>query len=528
MPDQVLDAPMGTPVVPGPARDRSRRTSTSAARRRKVFASLGGSTVVLAAASTAVAPLRPVAIVVAIVTVGYVAAVARTRHLAVQREMARAFGGPDGSFDWAAFEEPGERPMTEDEKLVAATGGGPFAAVQFALAYLVGWVLTPVAIAIHLLAGDRRDLEGDGALARIVALQRRGRAHSFRALAVSLATTAGVTAVGGLTGMLATPAASAAPAPGSYTVRAGDTLATIAATHGTTVSALVAANHLSDPNLIYPGQVLLMGGGGTATTTPAASGGSYTVQAGDTLGSIAARYTTTWEALASANHIADPNVIFVGEVLSVNGSASPATATTTVPPTAGSGSYTVEPGDTLGSIAARYGTTWEALASANHIADPNVIFVGEVLSVDGSAAPVATTPAPSTPTTPSTPVTSAPSGSSLGARALAVALEQLGKPYQWAGAGPNSFDCSGLVMYAYDAVGVSLAHYTVTQYDETTRISESQLQPGDLVFYGGSAPSHVAMYDGNGNVVTADTTGTPVRVEPMTWDGTPSGFGRVG
>ncbi len=75
---------------------------------------------------------------------------------------------------------------------------------------------------------------------------------------------------------------------------------------------------------------------------------------------------------------------------------------------------------------------------------------------------------------------------------------------------------------------MSLDHYSVSQYEETTRISESELEPGDLVFWGGSEPYHVAMYDGNGNIVVADQTGTPVRVEPMTWDGTPSGFGRVG
>ncbi|MCU4185320.1 LysM peptidoglycan-binding domain-containing protein [Acidiferrimicrobium sp. IK] len=529
MPDQVLDAPIGTPEVPATNRLRRRGPAAGVARRRKVLAGLMGATVVSAGAGIALAPLRWVAVGCALLAVGYLAAVARARHRAVQREMARAFGAPGGGFDWAAFERPGDAPMTEEEKLVAATGAGPFAIVRFALAYLLGWVLTPVVIAIHLLAGDRRDLEGDGALARIVALQRRGRAHSFRALAVSLATTAGVTAVGGLAGMAAAPAASAAPAPGTYTVRAGDTLGAIAAANGTTVAALAAANHLADPNLIYPGQTLVLQGG-AAAATPSASASSYTVQAGDTLGSIAARFATTWEALAAANHIADPNVIYVGQTLSVSGAsaATPAAGGAQAAPasvSSSTGSYTVQAGDTLGSIAARFSTSWESLAAANHIADPNVIYVGETLSLNGAAA----SPAPSSPSPAPSPAPAAPAPSgSLGARALAVALDQVGKPYQWAGAGPATFDCSGLVMYAYDAVGVHLAHYTVTQQSETSRISESELQPGDLVFYGGAAPSHVAMYDGNGNVVTADTTGTPVRVEPISWDGTPTAFGRVG
>ncbi len=464
MPGQLIDAPVTTDSRPL-GRDRTRRPTGSAARRRQVFAALATATVLTGALSVVLSSLKWVAAAAAVLTIGYVAAIARARHLAVQREMARAFGAPGGGFDWAALAEPGETPMTAEEKLVAVTGGGPLTVVRFAFAYLLGWVLTPVAVAIHLLAGDRRDLEGEGVLARIVALQRRGRAHSFRALAVSLATTAGVTAVGGLTGMVAAPAASAAPAPGTYTVQPGDTLATIAAAHATTIEAMVAANHLADPNLIFPGQVLVVGGGASVTSG----------------------------ALAGA----------------------------------GSGSYTVQAGDTLGSIAGRFGTTWEALAAANHLADPNVIFTGDVLSVDGSAVgTVAASPAVPSPAAP--PSAAPPAASSLGAGALSVALQQLGKPYQWAGAGPNSFDCSGLVMYAYEAVGVSLAHYTVTQQAETARITESQLEPGDLVFYGGAAPSHVAMYDGNGNVVTADTTGTPVRVEPITWDGTPTAFGRVG
>ncbi|MGH9065707.1 MAG: C40 family peptidase [Acidimicrobiales bacterium] len=101
----------------------------------------------------------------------------------------------------------------------------------------------------------------------------------------------------------------------------------------------------------------------------------------------------------------------------------------------------------------------------------------------------------------------------------------MGKPYVWGGSGPYGFDCSGLVMYAWAAAGVSLPHYTVSQYDATSRISESDLQPGDLIFYEGLG--HVAMYVGGGEVVVADTTGTPVRIESMYYDGTPVGFGRV-
>jgi cell wall-associated NlpC family hydrolase len=85
-------------------------------------------------------------------------------------------------------------------------------------------------------------------------------------------------------------------------------------------------------------------------------------------------------------------------------------------------------------------------------------------------------------------------------------------------------------MYAWAHAGVSLPHYTVSQYEDTTRISRGQLQPGDLVFYdggGGPQPGHVTIYIGNGEIVTADSPGTVVRVEAVDWDGSPMGYGRL-
>jgi cell wall-associated NlpC family hydrolase len=111
-----------------------------------------------------------------------------------------------------------------------------------------------------------------------------------------------------------------------------------------------------------------------------------------------------------------------------------------------------------------------------------------------------------------------------------VALEQLGKPYVFGGSGPSAYDCSGLVTYAYAAAGVSLFHYTVDQFDDTAPISESQLLPGDLVFYNtgaGAQPGHVAMYIGGGSVVASNHQGTNVQTQSISWDGTIMGFRRV-
>jgi len=104
-----------------------------------------------------------------------------------------------------------------------------------------------------------------------------------------------------------------------------------------------------------------------------------------------------------------------------------------------------------------------------------------------------------------------------GAAAVRVAEQQIGKPYVWGGAGPDSFDCSGLVMWSYDQVGVHLDHWTGYQWNEGAHISTAKLRPGDLVFfaYDTSRPStihHVGMFIGNGEMVEAPYTGADVRI----------------
>jgi len=95
-----------------------------------------------------------------------------------------------------------------------------------------------------------------------------------------------------------------------------------------------------------------------------------------------------------------------------------------------------------------------------------------------------------------------------------VALAQVGKPYVWAGAGPDVFDCSGLTLYAWRAAGVSLSHSAADQYASLPHVSRDQLQPGDLVFFG-SPIHHEGMYVGGGMMVNAPQTGENVRVVPI-------------
>jgi peptidoglycan DL-endopeptidase CwlO len=107
-------------------------------------------------------------------------------------------------------------------------------------------------------------------------------------------------------------------------------------------------------------------------------------------------------------------------------------------------------------------------------------------------------------------------GNSVGAQALRFALTKRGDPYVWGGAGPNDFDCSGLVMWAYGRVGISLPHFTGDQWNSGQHISRSQLEPGDLVFFFPDI-SHVGMYVGDGLMLDAPTFGQPVQIQPIFW-----------
>jgi peptidoglycan DL-endopeptidase CwlO len=103
-----------------------------------------------------------------------------------------------------------------------------------------------------------------------------------------------------------------------------------------------------------------------------------------------------------------------------------------------------------------------------------------------------------------------------GDRAVAIqaALSRIGSPYSWGGSGPNAFDCSGLVMWAFQQQGISLPHSSQALASGGQPVDMSQMQPGDLVTYYSDA-SHVGIYIGDGMMVHASTYGTPVRVAPV-------------
>jgi len=204
--------------------------------------------------------------------------------------------------------------------------------------------------------------------------------------------------------------AEAAPAESSctyYTVRWGDTLYSIARSHGTTVQAIAQANGISNTSFIRVGQVLCIPSG---PAPPPPSGGYYTVQRGDTLYSIARRYGTTAQAIAQANQIYNPSLIHAGQVLYIPGWAPPPP-----PPPSGDVYYTVQPGDNLFRIALRYGTSVWAIVVANNISNPSLIYRGQVLLIPGPGhVPPAPTPTPAGPTPTPTPTPPLPTPTGFG------------------------------------------------------------------------------------------------------------------
>jgi LysM repeat protein len=171
----------------------------------------------------------------------------------------------------------------------------------------------------------------------------------------------------------------------SYTVQPGDNLSTLAQDYGTTVAAIMALNpQITNPRLIYSGEVILIPVNSVTTPVIPVTGSgtiSYTVQTGDTLSALAQTYNTTVAAIQALNpQITDPSLIYSGQVILIPENS----ATTPVIPVTGSGSFTyiVQPGDNLSTLAQQYGTTVAAILALNpQITNPSLIYSGEAISI---------------------------------------------------------------------------------------------------------------------------------------------------
>lgn len=177
-----------------------------------------------------------------------------------------------------------------------------------------------------------------------------------------------------------------------HVVRWGENLTWIAGRYGTTVQAIMYANGISNPNRIYAGQRLLIPGAAPPTMPPASSCGQvYTVRPGDTLSGIAYHLGISVHALVLANNIVNPNRIYAGQQLAIPGQSCMPHPPVPRPPKPHYPSpqppagwwYVVQPGDTLAKIAWRYGVSVWSIVHVNNLPNPNLICVGQKLSIPG-------------------------------------------------------------------------------------------------------------------------------------------------
>ena len=220
-----------------------------------------------------------------------------------------------------------------------------------------------------------------------------------------------------------------------HVVQRGENLFSIAQQYGRSLEEVAQANGIAPPYVIHSGNRITIPapGGGTQAPAPAAPAPqqptgetTYTVQRGESLAIIAAKFNTTYIVLAEMNGIANPDVLHVGQVLRVPAPASapaPADSGTSAPAPQPTGTYTVQRGDSLAIIAAKFNVNYLELARLNGIADPNILHVGQVLQVPGAPPPAAPAPAETgpAPTGPAPPSTANTGGFELGGQALSFA-----------------------------------------------------------------------------------------------------------
>ena len=289
-------------------------------------------------------------------------------------------------------------------------------------------------------------------------------------------------------------------------------------------------------------------------TSAQAEGAEYEVKSGEYLRGIAAKLGVTLPDLLTANGLTITSVIHAGDRLVVPpGGKLPAPATRAAAAPAPAPAppvttpYVVVSGDYFFSIAAKHGVTVGALLSANRLRITSTIRPGQTLAIPPRSIPLpepaaavvpapaaapaeAPAPAPAPAAAPAQPAPApaapppvapaAPSATPIDT-VVAYLHAQIGKPYKFNTAGPDSFDCSGLVLAAYLQVGVKLPHYSVLQstYGVAVDWTTEAIRPGDLIFtISSSSPGeigHVGVAVDSRRWIHAVGTGQPVRISSM-------------
>ena len=308
----------------------------------------------------------------------------------------------------------------------------------------------------------------------------------------------------------------------TYTVKKGDTLWDIAINNGTTVDQLMQDNNLTS-SLIFPGDKLTYNTT-VAQVAQAKEQGYYTVVLGDTLGKVANRFGITVDELVKLNNLSDPNLIYVGTVLKVDGNAAK-TAEVTVPKATVVENtpektvakvdpvQTVAPKTSAKAAATPAATTAKAETKAVEtkkeeapVATPAVAKAAEKPVATPAVATAAPTVTAKT-QAPAAAVTTQVASSNKGAAIYQAALAQLGT-FQ---------DCTLLVTNALKAVGINFHDWPAGYMSLGTVVPASQAQPGDLVYYanGGLGFAHIAVYAGNGQAIHGGWNGNQTVVNSV-------------
>ena len=281
----------------------------------------------------------------------------------------------------------------------------------------------------------------------------------------------------------------------TYTIKSGDTLWDIAVNNGTTVDALMQDNNLSS-HLIYPGDKLNYSSSSSSSVEKLAqvkNDGYYTIALGDTLGTVADKFGTSVDNLVEINNLSNPHLVYVGQVIKVDGNAAPK-ATPAVAQAAPVQAAPVQAAPVARVQAAPVAQTRVAapVAQTKVAAPAAQTKAAAPAAQTKAAAPAAQTKvaAPAAQTKPA--ATTAPSGSK-NAAIYQAALAQVGR-YQ---------DCTMLVTNALKSVGINYHDWPAGYMKLGTQVSASQAQAGDLVYYanGGTGLAHIAVYAGNGQAV---------------------------
>ena len=349
------------------------------------------------------------------------------------------------------------------------------------------------------------------------------------------------------------------------TVQSGDTLWDLAQKYGTTVAKLRELNGLSaDTTLIYPGKVLKVNGTAQATqstttadqttaattqdttaqdtttqdtqdttaqqttqetqetqtpqVTVSANHTTYTVQAGDSLYSIAQAYGVTVDSLRSANTLGA--TLAVGQTLTINDPTKDPSATqqATQDTTAQTQTTQQAAQDTTAQQTQQQATQNTTTTQSQQAAQSTTTTQSQ--QTQQAAQSTTTTQSQQTQATQSTQqTTTTTTASSVSGSAIAAYAQTfIGVPYVWGGTTPSGFDCSGLTQYVYAHFGKQIGRTTIAQESAGTRIPVSQAQVGDLLFWGSAGSTyHVAIYLGGNSYIAAPEPGQSVKVGNMAY-----------